>query len=267
MFTKEIIMQELLNRGYNAELQTVTKNGVELAAITIKDGRAIAPVIYVDEIIKAANDAGKDIDTVINDIIKIYEEHTSPDIDINTIMTIEFYVEHLMIGLQRTGSEDIIKRPSDFEGIEEYLYISGDQWSFKVKPGQLEIVHIPLADAWTYAIKNTCKDTEIVSMQEMLDMLGCAGMPGESPLYIVTNKQRINGAAGILNIPMLEDFAKDHQTEKIMIIPSSRHDCLIMPYDEKYGINEVTQMIIEINKTEVDPVDQLGDQPYIINVA
>ena len=58
------ITMELKNRGYNAEITTVVKNGVEKKGITIGDGN-IKPTIYPD--------LTKTLDECVNEIINIYE--------------------------------------------------------------------------------------------------------------------------------------------------------------------------------------------------
>jgi hypothetical protein len=50
--TREIIINELNNRGYKAEAQNTIKNGVELEGIRILTSGNIAPVIYTEEIIR-----------------------------------------------------------------------------------------------------------------------------------------------------------------------------------------------------------------------
>lgn len=52
--TREMIITELHNRGYNAEEQNTLKNGVELEGIRILTDSNIAPVIYTKAIIENA---------------------------------------------------------------------------------------------------------------------------------------------------------------------------------------------------------------------
>lgn len=260
------IVKELINMGFNAETTETIKNGVECRGIVFKDGGRIAPVIYTDEIIKAAEETGRSAEDVVRGLVKIYEEHKAPDIDMDKIMTVDFFKNHAMIGLQREGHEDIIRRSSDFAGIEEYIYLQiTPEASAKVKDTMLGIVGISEAEAWQLAMVNTCKTSKIKNMAEVLTAMG---VPSEAcPIWIVTNTSGIKGAAGILNKKMLSNFAKDMHTKKLYMIPSSIHEVLIMPYSEDFAPNELTAMILEVNAAEVDPVEQLGDKPYIIDVA
>lgn len=52
--TREMIITELNNRGYNADSQNSIKNGVVLEGIRISTNRNIAPIIYTEGIIENA---------------------------------------------------------------------------------------------------------------------------------------------------------------------------------------------------------------------
>ncbi len=260
------IVKELINMGFNAETTETIKNGVECRGIVFKTGGAISPIIYTDEIIKAAEETGRSAEDVARGLVKIYEEHKAPDIDMDKIMTVEFFRDHAMIGLQRAGHEDIIRRSSEYAGIEEYLYLEiTPEASVKVKDTMLGMIGISEAEAWQLAMVNTCNQSKIKNMAEVLTAMGVPS--GACPLWIVTNETGNKGAAGILNKKMLSNFAKDMHTKKLFMIPLSIHECLIMPYSEDFAPDELTAMILEVNAAEVDPVEQLGDKPYIIDVA
>ena len=67
MFTVKNVVNGLKDSGYNATYREVTKNGVTLQGVTIReDGANIAPVIYLDKLVEQANAAGDPIEKVIN---------------------------------------------------------------------------------------------------------------------------------------------------------------------------------------------------------
>ena len=39
----------------------------------------------------------------------------------------EWILKHITIALQRTSDADLVKRPCDLEGIEQYLIVRGEQ--------------------------------------------------------------------------------------------------------------------------------------------
>ena len=68
--TREMIITELQNRGYNAEAQNTIKNGVELEGIRILTDCNIAPVIYTESIISNAEEENKSLDEVVSAIYR-----------------------------------------------------------------------------------------------------------------------------------------------------------------------------------------------------
>ena len=83
--TREMIITELKNRGYNAEAQTNIKNGVAFEGIRIMANSNVAPVIYTDDILRRAEEENKNLDEVVSAIIGIYEANCSIDFDINEL--------------------------------------------------------------------------------------------------------------------------------------------------------------------------------------
>lgn len=150
--TREMIITELKNRGYNAEAQTNIKNGVAFEGIRIMANSNVAPVIYTDDILRRAEEENKNLDEVVSAIIGIYEANCSIDFDINELFDREFVLSHLYIGLQKESTEELIKRSCDLEGIESYLYIrrdrnDGEGYSVKLNEGILERANITEKEA------------------------------------------------------------------------------------------------------------------------
>lgn len=49
-------------------------------------------------------------------------------------------------------------------------------------------------------------------------------------------------------------------------MPSSIHEFLVIPYKEQYNIDKLSEMVKEVNLTEVNPIEQLADKAYLITV-
>ena len=267
--TREEIIKALQKRGFTAEATDIEKNNVICHGIQFKQDR-IAPVIYTDSIIAEAEKNGTPLESIVNGIIAIYETHSTPAIDIDKIMTKPYIMEHVRIGLQRKTGEEIIKRtcPLD-EAIEEYLYITlemGDgAGSIKIKAGMLEAAGIEEPEAWTQAENNTFNDTTV---EDMSIVMQAFGMPtaGDSGMYVISNKDKCKGAAAVLNKKALQEIGERHHTKKLVVIPSSIHECLVLPEVEMMDINAITNMVISVNASTVDPVEQLADRAYIITL-
>ncbi|MEG2700536.1 MAG: DUF5688 family protein, partial [Hungatella sp.] len=59
----------------------------------------------------------------------------------------------------------------------------------------------------------------------------------------------------------LKSFA-DLLEQDLVILPSSIHEVLLVPYEEELCFEELASMVQHINQTEVPQADQLSNQIY-----
>ena len=55
-----------------------------------------------------------------------------------------------------------------------------------------------------------------------------------------------------MHIKKIKEMAKEFNIRKFVMLPSSIHECLIMPYDENCDMDKLTNMVDEINLDHVD---------------
>ena len=274
--TREMIITELSNRGYKAEAQNTIKNGVEFEGIRILTDSNIAPVIYTKAIIENAENENKSLDEVVSEIISIYESHKSFEFDVNMIFDRDFILNSIFVGLQKVSTEDIEKKLcEDFEGIESYLYIRGEadrerSYSIKVSKEILDRANISEVEAWEQAQTNTDAETSLESMAKVMsEMLGfeySEEMDVQTPFFIISNTSKVKGASAILNKKVLAEFGERYQTDKIVVLPSSIHEMLLVPYTEEIDIDTFSDMVASVNGSEVEPTEQLVDRAFIITL-
>ncbi len=83
----------------------------------------------------------------------------------------------------------------------------------------------------------------------------------EMEMYVLTNAIRNYGATCITYPGLLKDFARQHGKD-VYIIPSSVHEVILIP-DYQWSKEKLDEMVVEVNETELDPVDILSDHVYI----
>lgn len=274
--TREMIITELSNRGYKAEAQNTIKNGVELEGIRILTDSNIAPVIYTKSIIENAENENKSLDEVVSAIISTYESHKSFEFDVNMLFDRDFILNSIFVGLQKVSTENIEKKLcEDFEGIESYLYIRGEadregSYSIKVSKAILDRANISEVEAWEQAQTNTEEETSLESMAkvmcEMMNMEYSEDMDEMTPFFIISNKSKVKGASAILNKKVLAEFGERYHTNKIVVLPSSVHEMLLVPYTEEIDLDTFSDMVGQVNSSEVDPTEQLVDRAFIITL-
>lgn len=107
------------------------------------------------------------------------------------------------------------------------------------------------------AWENTVKRKRAV-MKALPGMIG-SDMP--LPLYILSNEEMYLGAVTIF-YPMLLDVIADEIGEDICILPSSIHECLIMPVNDETDFAELRRIVQKVNDTEVSEKEILSYNIY-----
>ena len=84
-------------------------------------------------------------------------------------------------------------------------------------------------------------------------------------MYILTNKSIIYGASTILYHNVLKDFSIEKESEKVIIIPSSVNEVIVIPDNAKLPIESesLRKMIAEVNSQNVSRDEMLSDRPYL----
>lgn len=102
-----------------------------------------------------------------------------------------------------------------------------------------------------------------ISEEEIKNMVGNAN----EDIYCVTNQTGMYGANFILYKEKLKEFADNMSMDKIIIIPSSKHELLLLKYGNKLSVNQVRQMVKEVNSTQVSEEDFLSDNIYMYDAV
>ena len=97
---------------------------------------------------------------------------------------------------------------------------------------------------------------EMLPEGEKLDLL-----KEEIPMYVMTNEKRCLGACGILYDHILQEAARLLE-ESFYVLPSSVHECILVPEEAAPEAAELLSMVREINLTQVPLEEVLSDQVY-----
>ena len=85
--------------------------------------------------------------------------------------------------------------------------------------------------------------------------------PVVSPLYVISNETGNWGAAAVLYRGVLKGFS-DQVERDLILLPSSVHEFLVIPWEAELDMNELRDMVIHVNWAEVPEEDVLSDQVY-----
>lgn len=81
------------------------------------------------------------------------------------------------------------------------------------------------------------------------------------PLFILTNKYKVMGAACMLDNEILENFSDSIKAD-FYIVPSSIHELILIPVSGKETPEELNEMVREVNATQVPPDEILSNNVY-----
>lgn len=96
------------------------------------------------------------------------------------------------------------------------------------------------------------------------DMFRMQGNGDTSQLYVLSNQSGVSGASAILYPGILKTCAEALK-RNLYILPSSIHEVLLLPHEEKVDAAELAEMIQHINGAEVPREDWLSDHAYFYN--
>ncbi|MCM1287945.1 MAG: DUF5688 family protein [Clostridium sp.] len=87
------------------------------------------------------------------------------------------------------------------------------------------------------------------------------------PIWVLTNNIEMNGAAYIAYDDIIGRLLQENDIrENVYVIPSSIHELLLLPVNEKMDAETLQMMVQEINRNEVDAEDYLSDNVYSYDV-
>ena len=162
------------------------------------------------------------------------------------------------------------------ERYKEYVMMRGciykeflDLYIFPIVRNQDYTTEIPkkMTQYWNVSEKQIL-DAPIKNVQDeqylfinVLHFLGLEDVECNVPMYALTNQDMMYGAGKILSPEILKTIEKT-LNGKYWIIPSSVHECIIVPLDDEVNPKEIKKIISEVNVTVVSEEDYLSDSLY-----
>jgi len=257
--TLTAIANELTNKGFDATVTTVNKNGTNKDAINIRRSENLGVVFY-PEITESST-----LDDVVNHLINEYNTAPTPTVDV--LSDPSYILNNVYVGLEGSFDANYIKRPSElYHGLYEYMYvkvnINGDSGTVKVNEQLLDFAGWGIDEEfWNVAYENTRKNALVQNLADVV------GFPMPVDMWVISNTDRLKGAGVITCKDVMNDVCKQLNTEKVIIIPSSIHECIAVPYTNPDDVTAICGMITEVNATELDPTEILADHPFMYEVA
>ncbi|MDD3138339.1 MAG: DUF5688 family protein [Lachnospiraceae bacterium] len=111
-------------------------------------------------------------------------------------------------------------------------------------------------------IKGMTEVMKEIMGEEMFAMFGeSLQSDGNEMMYVATTPDRINGA-GIIAYPEFMEQASEKLEGDFYLLPSSRHEVILVKDDGGMNFEQLQAMVHEVNATEVSATDKLTDNVY-----
>lgn len=277
VFTENIVdlVSKRMGKAYEIRVTKVTKNNdVELTGIVVMaKSDNISPTIYLEGIYQEYLE-GAAIAALVNKIISIYEDQMR---DINLDM--EFFRD-----FEKVKSRifyKLINFDKNRRLLEDVPYFKWHDLAIvfyyameEELVGKASItIHTNHMTMWGQSVDSLYRTAQqnmregipelLLSMRELLvEMTGIAlEEEDEIPMYVLTNREKIFGAAALLYSKELKLLAERMGCD-LLILPSSIHEVLLIPDDHRKGYDFYVKMVDEVNRTQVEPEEVLSYRLY-----
>ncbi len=267
----------------DVEIREVVKNGGTLTGLSIRrsSDKGAVPTLYLDDYYAAYEKDGMALSEVIDMLADIYEKADNDKSEVlgnNAQDVVNNLTDYNAV------KDLIIPRVVADEGNEEYLNTyphskHGDltttyrivltaEASIPIPNELLERWGISLEELDKKAMENF-KENPKTKVTSMLEILAASGIPEElledmrdtdADQIIVTNESKTLGATNLLDTDTLD--AIEATKGKFFILPSSIHECIIMPKSFGANVAELEDMVREVNRTQVAPNERLSDNVF-----
>lgn len=285
------IIREEMGENYKVEISEILKNNSTIQKqlfIREKDAE-VCPAIYLQDYYNEyrQNLTEETLKQIVENIIQAYKCN---DKNANFLVgcvsgfgDYQYVKEMIVFKLVNTEhNQELLKMVPHIPYLDLsiifYLCISVDekgQMSALIKNEHMEKWDVTVEELYKEAKVNTplLLPHEFSSLTDVMmnlmdtlekkETIEALSILNEPKLYILTNNSGVNGAASILYPKVLSDIA-DQFKRDLIILPSSIHETLLVPYEEQLNmsVEEMSEMVQSINCNEVPVEDRLSDHVY-----
>ncbi len=274
-----------LNGRFPADTQihirTVLKNNDRAmdGLVISEPGQNLSPTIYLNGFYRRMEEENASFSDVMDDVVMLYRNNRpAKELDAAFFLEYKNVKPRIIYKLvSRSRNEKLLAEVPhmEYQDLAVVFQYYLDEKSMQsatvlVRNEHCKMWKVDVEELWQVACENTPKLLPYI-VSPMYDVLAqMMGVPVDSelladiaelPLYVTSNKQRMNGAAVMMYPKMLAEFA-DCVHADVCIIPSSIHELILIPMVPGMEFGDLGELIEMVNTTEVPPEEVLSDHPY-----
>ena len=271
-------MQQLIIKALQKELgdtcsifiHEVLKTNLVLDGLCIlKQGENVSPSIYLNSFYKDL-ESGIPLTVVINNILNIYKQCSFPGhLDVSKILDFNNVKNNLFVKLiNKHLNEKLLENVPHTYFLDDFAItvhcklnqIKEGLVSFAITNDYLKTWNLTVPSLISIAKENTISLMGL-DIENLSDSLQSMHVQVPSlPIWVMTNRYMLNGAATVLNDNVLKEFAAT--CGNFYIIFSSIHEVLLIPSNDNLNIEMFTTLNQEVNASSLNKEDILGTKAY-----
>lgn len=252
----------------------VSRTGIIIIGKGKASEKELCPTIYLDNYYSMYNCRMADIKEIVRMIIDVYERNSTPvfgaDI-LNSYESARSRIRSRLVNLEM-NRKLLDKVPHKVWGdLAVVYYVCLHAGSTTAST----VISNSLMDYWEIGIDELIKADE-ENREQSLDEVYFKSMYEifkknhicekdyiPTDMYVLSNKTKSYGAGLLRNKTILAQIAGKIDND-LIIIPSSVHELIVMPYTSWFEVSEIEKMIREVNG-EIDTEDILSSHVYCYN--
>lgn len=263
--------------------RVVKNNSLTLDGIVIRrEGECLTPTIYLNGMYGEFR-SGKTMDDIVDEIISIDKtQRLKCEVDPDYFCDFEQVKGNILAKLiNYDKNEDLLKRLPHRKFLDLAIIYYGVFDGFSDGVGMWNITNEVLKGysideevLYQNAMNNTI-NKQPYFIKTMMELLGEI-MPEDeyseyidedmsverrTPMYVMSNEDKIFGAITVLYPGVLNDFYEKHGD--FYVLPSSVHEVILIPVSEGIDERELQNMVEEVNRIALKQEEFLSDSVYL----
>lgn len=271
MFVKEF-MQQLESVKGNVELTKITVQKVngDVEGITIKcSGVAITPIVYFERLFERYEN-GMSIIRLANMVAEQFREFEThiPRFPNPTRESVERNLYCVVINAKDNAE---LLKTVPHKMIEDLAIVA----RYRVEEDASCLVDNTLCDYWNITgdevlrMAQTNTNKQLYTCQTIGSCLGNLFCGDEtevdnSLMYVLSNESNVDGAVAI-TVPSVLEMVLERLGEEFYILPSSRHEVILVRKNDFCNVDSLRAMVRDINSEVLNREDKLSDNVYFYN--
>ena len=252
----------------------------------IKNGETVSPVIYLEDYFERYEE-GISMETIVNEIYDMFNTFENPDLSVDTLKdfkSLKDKVFYRLVNYER--NRDVLKTMPYVSYLDLAVTFhvmvernENGQFMAQIENKHMEFWGTNVKGLYALAEENTPKlfPSVLKTMSDIMKETVREHMGNKytreliedvisaqktNSLYVLNNNSGVYGASAILYKNVLKNFA-DSLKKDLVILPSSIHEVLLMPYEKRMDTKSLKEMVSAINRQEVLESDVLSDNVYV----